>query len=244
MNLSGTRAARPSNSGCSHDVHSDTPFSEIGLNTTHSDQTDWHGNDNTAPRMSYWIAVVLAVALVTAAGTVVPAKAKGTFEKPPSKAGMKPEIRRIPTMTVAFVPGTRPTMDAKGCGPAWAKLMAWAEMNRLLHKDTVYAGISNGDPSTTMREKECYDACISVPQETKGDGNVVIGAVGGRDYSVFLHHGPWENLKQTYAIIYKTWAHNTELKIGTGPALEIYKTPSRDTPPEELLTEVCVPLAE
>lgn len=191
--------------------------------------------------MRSWIGAMLAVTLVVAANGAAVAADKGAIGQSLQYAVGKPEIRGIPRMTVALIRGTRPT---GGCGPAWDKLVAWAKKNDLVRNDTVYAGLSYDDASTTPPEKARYDACMSVPKGTEGDGEVVIGEIAGRNYAVFLHRGPYENLSETYACIHKLWKPRTKLRVGSGPALEIYRTPAMDTPPGKLLTEVCVPLGK
>lgn len=205
-------------------------------------------HEKEATRITSWTAALLAAALVVVASGTALANEKETFRQPADGTAMNSEMKRIPKMTVAFIRGTwsaaHVSLPARGCGPAWDKLMAWAEKNGLVHKDMVYAGVSHDDPSTTQSEKAQYDACISVPEGTKGDGEVTIGEIAGQNYAVFVHQGPYGNLKETYAHIYRTWLPNAERKVVSGPVLEIYKTPAMDTPPEKLVTEVCVPLAE
>lgn len=189
--------------------------------------------------MRVWISAVLALALLTMGGMAAHAKEKEKPGKPQEQAAMKPEFRKIPKMTVAFVRHVGPY---EKCEPAWNKLMAWAGKKGLIGKDTVMLGISYDDPETTPADKLRYDACMTVPKGTKAEGDVGIKEIGGREYAVFLHRGPYENLKTTYEYIYKKWAPTAKRPITDDPSLELYKNDPRDTPPEKLLTEICVPL--
>jgi AraC family transcriptional regulator len=188
-----------------------------------------------------WIVFILAITLLMIWSELALAKHESDFPKPADKNTLKPEIRRIEKMTVAYVRDRRPT---KGCGPAWDKLMAWAKKKKLIDKDTIYLGVSYDHPESTPPEKQRYDACITVPKGIKGEGDVLIKQVAGGNYLVFLHRGPYENLKNTYGHICRTWAPRAKHKIVYDTALEIYKTPSPKTPPEKLLTEISVQLAE
>ncbi len=241
MTLFCAQAALRIRSGCGSDARNEEQAYEMSQQMTQAAETCKNRREKAATRMRFWIASMLAASLVVAAGGVALAEGKGIIGKSGSTAPMEMEFKGIPKMTVAFIRATRPT---KGCGPAWDKLMAWAQKNDLVHKNTVYAGVSYDDPSTTPPGQARYDACITVPEATKSDGDVEIGEIAGRDYAVFLHRGPYENLKETYSYIYNIWAPKTTRKVLSDPAVEIYKTPSMDTPPEKLLTEVCVPLAK
>ncbi len=189
--------------------------------------------------MRYWISTVLAVVLVMVNGVHAAAEEKGKAGSPPEAAVMKPEIRMIPKMTVAYVRHVGPYEE---CETAWKKLMTWAGKNSLFARDTVFLGVSYDDPESVPADKLRYDACMTVPKKTKAGGEVKIQEVAGREYAVFIHRGPYENMKTTYEYIYKKWAPTAERPITYDPALEIYKDDPKNTPPEKLVTEICVPL--
>ena len=147
----------------------------------------------------------------------------------------------IPKMTVAYVRHVGPYEE---CEAAWNKLMAWAGPKGLIGNDAVCLGISYDDPETVPAAKLRYDACITVPKETKGEGDVKIKEIGGREYAIFVHRGPYENLKDTYEYIYKKWAPTAKIPVSDDPTMEIYKNDPKHTPPDKLLTEICVPLAK
>ena len=111
-------------------------------------------------------------------------------------------------------------------------------------KDAIVFGAYHDHPKSTPPDKLRYDACITVPKGTKGEGDVKMQEMAGQDYAVFLHRGPYQDLKGTYEFIYKKWAPTAKRKISQDPVLEIYKNHPEMTPPEQLLTEVCVPLAK
>ena len=189
--------------------------------------------------MRFWIAAIVAIAVVAAGGAVAGAKEAAATGKGDEKTVTKPEIRMIPKMTVAYVRHVGPY---EKCEPAWKKLIAWAGKNGLFAQDTIFVGISYDDPETVPADKLRYDACMTVPKETKAEGQVKIKEIGGREYAVFIHRGPYENMKTTYEYIYKKWAPTAKRPVTYDPALEIYKNDHRTTPPEKLLTEICVPL--
>jgi DNA gyrase inhibitor GyrI len=164
--------------------------------------------------MRSWIVAALLVFVAVIFNGAAFADDKGAFDASVGVTAMTPEIKKIPKMTVAFIKGVHPT---EGCGPDWARLMDWAGRNALVSKDTVYVGVSYYDPSNTQPEKARYDACITVPKGTNGEGDIIIGEIAGGDYAVFLHGGPYENLKETFAHIRQTWTPKTERRVVAGP---------------------------
>ena len=57
-----------------------------------------------------------------------------------------------------------------------------------------------------------------------------------------MHVGPYERLSETYAELCGRWVPAQGREIRSAPALEFYLNDPESTEPEELLTEVHVPL--
>jgi AraC family transcriptional regulator len=69
-----------------------------------------------------------------------------------------------------------------------------------------------------------------------------VQTIGGGDYAVTTHAGPYEKLAETYATLcgQAVPAHGRELRAG--PSLEFYRNNPRDTAPEDLRTDIYVPV--
>ena len=61
-------------------------------------------------------------------------------------------------------------------------------------------------------------------------------------YAVFFHHGPYEYIFQTWNMAYFTCAFALEERLRDIAPFEIYLNSSTDTPPEELKTEIHIPI--
>lgn len=163
------------------------------------------------------------------------------FPKPLPKGGntMQVEIKTLPKMKVAFVRHIGPY---NGCGEAWGKLCSWAGPKGLIRPDTLFLGHCHDDPDVTEPEKIRYDACLTVENGVAAEGEIGVQELGGGEYAVAVHKGPYENLKDTYAYMCGVWAPKSGKEIGSMPSIEIYRNDPEKTPPEELLTDVYVPL--
>ncbi len=160
----------------------------------------------------------------------------------PIEEGGPPMDVRIETrkpMRVAFIRHVGPYNQV---GATWGRLCAWAGMRGLFGPNTVLLGLCHDDPEVTPPDKIRYDACIAVGPNVSGDGEVGVQEIAGGDYAVTLHRGPYDNLADTYARLCGQWlpAHGRELR--SAPSLEIYRNSPQDTAPDDLLTDVYLPL--
>jgi AraC family transcriptional regulator len=84
------------------------------------------------------------------------------------------------------------------------------------------------------------EVAFPVPEGTMpGPGMQVYTLPGGRMARTF-HRGPYEESEPTYLRLY-AWLEEQALAIA-GPLREIYHNDPREIPPEEILTEILVPV--
>jgi AraC family transcriptional regulator len=140
---------------------------------------------------------------------------------------------------VAFVRHVGPYSDVR---PAWERLMEWANEHKLGGIQTEYIGLSRDDPDVTRPDKLRFDACMVVPPHIQAEGDIGIQTIAGGPYAIAAHHGPGENLPETYAALLGRYlpAHNRRPR--SAPCFEVHHTSPATTPPDRLHTDVCVPL--
>lgn len=170
---------------------------------------------------------------------------KGMNLLPPGPAGrkvvpVKAEIRTIPGQKVLFVRKTGPY--AKAAAEAWGTLMPFAVSRRIMGKDTKAIGISHDNPEITPEDSIRYDACIPFTGSVKPEGEIGIQTIAGGRYAVFLHTGPYKNFSRTYGYIMGTWYHESGNKLRNLPCFEVYLNDPRRAKPENLKTEIYVPI--
>jgi AraC family transcriptional regulator len=148
-------------------------------------------------------------------------------------------VKRLEPLRVAYVRHVGPYNQV---GKAWGKLMMWAGPKRLLGPHMVRLGISHDDPEITAPQRLRYDAALVVPDSATGSGEVAIQQIPGGDYAVVIHRGPYDRLGQTYAALCGMWLPASGREARDAPPLEFYRTSFEQAPPEEFLTEICLPL--
>ena len=66
--------------------------------------------------------------------------------------------------------------------------------------------------------------------------------IPGGDYAVVTHFGPYHKLGETYARLFGEWLPRSGRELGPSPSFEVYLNDPESTEPDDLLTDICVPL--
>ncbi len=152
---------------------------------------------------------------------------------------MQAEIKTFPARRVAFVRHTGPYDQV---GAAWGQLCAWAGPRGLLGPQTAMYGLCHDDPEVTPADKIRYDACVELSREVEAEGAVAVQEIPAGDYAVTTLRGPYSGLAELYARLCGEWVPAQGREIRSAPSVERYLNDPNSTPPEQLLTEVAVPL--
>lgn len=148
-------------------------------------------------------------------------------------------IEELPPIRVAFVRHIGPYNE---CKPAWDTLLAWSGPKGIFNHNPKCIGICYDDPQVTPPEKIRYDACFTVKDDIKAEGEVGIQTVGGGKFAICTHKGPYERLENTYAEIMGKWLPQSGEELSEIPSFEVYINSSEKTLPEDLITEIHIPL--
>jgi len=153
---------------------------------------------------------------------------------------MNVRIETLPDRAILRVRETGPYMES--AERAWNALCAWAGPKNLLGPQTLFIGIGHDDPSVTAPEKIRFDAAITVDKPIAPEAPVVADTLPGGDYAIVTHKGPYNQLEDTYKRIMGQWLPQSGREFRCTPTFEVYRNDPASTPPEELLTDVHIPL--
>jgi AraC family transcriptional regulator len=154
---------------------------------------------------------------------------------------LNPKIREMKPIPVVYI---RIIGDYNNVGPAWEKLAKFMKEKKLFSFGQDFIGVSYDDPSVTETEKLRYDACASVKKELKPEGEIGYKVLDGGWYAIFQHKGPYANLSQTYDQIYLNWLPESGYELRDAPPLEFYLNDPDSTRPENLKTDIYVPVVK
>ncbi|MCJ2163312.1 MULTISPECIES: AraC family transcriptional regulator [unclassified Pseudodesulfovibrio] len=159
---------------------------------------------------------------------------------PTGEREMDVRIEEVAPEKVAFVRHTGPY---EKCETAWDTLCSWAFPKGLCNMQTKFIGVCYDDPQVTPPDKVRYDACIPVPDQVSGEGPVGVQTLEGGHYAIVTHKGPYSKLEKTYAQLMGQWLPQNSYELrDTTPGFEVYLNDPQTTPPEELLTDIFIPL--
>ncbi len=153
---------------------------------------------------------------------------------------MEVQVKKLPPTRVAFLRHVGPYAHV---GKAWERICSWAGRKGLLGPSCVVLGLSHDDPDVTAPDRLRYDAAIVVGPEVQGEGEIWVQEIPGGEYAVTTHRGPYEKMNETYRALFGQWLPNSGREPGPGPSLEFYRNSPETVKPEDLLTEIWIPLA-
>ena len=152
---------------------------------------------------------------------------------------MEVRIDTLEPMRVAFVRHVGPYHEVN---VAWDRLCMQLGKDGLLGPGTKFIGICYDDPEVTPPEKVRYDACVTVDSDFAAADDIGVQTIGGGEYAVTTHIGPYELLGQTYAKLLGQWLPRSGRELRSEPSLEFYLNTPESTDPEDLITDIYAPL--
>ncbi len=148
-------------------------------------------------------------------------------------------IKTIEPMRVAFVRHIGPYDEVS---IAWDKLCTHLGKEGFLGSQSTFIGICYDDPEVTAPEKIRYDACITIDDSFIPTGEISVKIIGGGEYAVTTHIGPYDKLGETYVKLFGQWLMKSGREFRSEPCLELYLNDPDSTEPEDLLTDIYLPL--
>lgn len=102
--------------------------------------------------------------------------------------------------------------------------------------------IYHDDPKVTPAEKLRTDVCMVMPEAVAPKGDVGFKQIPAGRYVIFSYKGSYEHLQAVYDTIYGKYIPEMECTLRDEPSAERYMNNPATTAPEELLTEIYIPV--
>jgi len=154
-------------------------------------------------------------------------------------AGMKVEIKRLEPLRVAFTRHVGPYGEV---GAAWDRLLPVLGKDGRLGGDTMFIGICHDDPEVTVPSRLRYDACVTVDEGLRADGDIGVQVIAGGEHAVTTHQGSYDTIGRTYAALLGQWLPRSGRELANTPCFEVYLNSPENTAPDDLLTDIYAPL--
>ncbi|MCB6177883.1 AraC family transcriptional regulator [Rhodobacter sp. Har01] len=150
------------------------------------------------------------------------------------------EIRSEPARKLAALPHSGPY---HAIGHAFERLSALMATRKLFPYVGAMIAVYYDDPSATPSDKLRSHAGFELsPQAPRMAAPIeTVNLPAGRR-AVLTHTGPYAGLQAGYDQLYSIWLPKSGEEPADVPPFEVYLNSPVDTPPDKLVTEICLPL--
>lgn len=152
---------------------------------------------------------------------------------------MQVSVEQVEPMQVVFMRHMGPYNQV---GAVWQRLYGWAFPRGIVGPKTVAVGVAYDDPDVTPPKRIRCDVCLVIDEPLEPEGEVAVQQVGGGDYAVFRHVGPYDQLGDSYARLCGSWLPGSGKELRSAPALEFYRNSPMTTVADSLITDIFLPL--
>ncbi|MEI6439143.1 MAG: AraC family transcriptional regulator [Alphaproteobacteria bacterium] len=162
-----------------------------------------------------------------------------TFSQKSIGASTMPvQVLNRPALRIAAVRHKGPPQEI---GAAFDKVMAWAGPKGVAMPPAVGVAVYLSDMASVPPQDQEALAGLSVGPDIEADDIVVIHEIPAGKQAVLLYKGPYAQIGKGYQELFG-WLPSSGEEPAQQPCFEINLNDPRQTAPEDLLTELCLPL--
>lgn len=151
------------------------------------------------------------------------------------------EIRELPKMTLAYIRHIGAYQgDASLFERLWNRLFSWAGPRGLIGgKDFRSLVIYHDDPNLTEGDKLRMSVCITVPPETKVDGEIGKMELEAAKYVIARFELNAQQFQEAWDWLYGEWFPASGYQPDEKPCFEMYPEEPNDG---KFVVDICVPV--
>lgn len=157
------------------------------------------------------------------------------------KLNQSVEVKELPKMSVAYIRHIGPyNGDDKLFERIWNRLFAWAGPRGLIGgKDFHSLIIYHDDPNVTIEDKLRMSVCITVPEDTKVDGEIGKMEIQRAKYVIARFVLTAQDFQEAWDWVYGQWFPTSGYQPDDKPCFEMYPEEPKDG---KFIVEICVPV--
>lgn len=138
----------------------------------------------------------------------------------PAGRAMDVSLRMLNGARVAYMRHIGPYGDP-GIPRMWQRFARWCEERALFGRSAIF-GVSHDSPDVTAPDKCRYDACISVDDEFRPQGEVGVQIVKGGLHACVGFLGTADQIYGAWLRLYADWLPDSDYQPDDRPAVEAY----------------------
>jgi len=150
------------------------------------------------------------------------------------------EVKQLPELHVAYVRHVGPY---NRIGEAFGRLMRWAGPRGLLRfPETKSLAVYRDSPETTEEGKLRSDACITVPEGTKVDGEVNLMRIPGGKFVVGRFEIAGDQFGEAWNALMGGWLPGSGYQPDDRMCYEVYLNDPEQHPEKKFIIDICEPI--
>lgn len=149
------------------------------------------------------------------------------------------EIRSTQSATLAAIPHKGSYFEI---GKAFELAGGWFASRNLMTPGIRMIGVYYDDPGSVPEEELRSQAGFTVDEDFAFEPPMEKVELKGGEHAVLTVKGPYTNLKPAYEWLYGVWLPQSGREPADCPPFEEYLNTPQDTAPNDLLTEIHMPL--
>jgi AraC family transcriptional regulator len=161
----------------------------------------------------------------------------GRLEAP--RPGWHVEVKHVSTTRLLTLEHRGPYIEI---GRSFETLFGRAHASGLLPADIRMIGVFYDDPTVVPDDQLRARASVVADGTNNAIPPLELIEIGGGDCAVLRYQGPYADMRAAYVWLFGTWLPQSRREPADAPVFEEYLNSPRDTPPAQLLTELCLPL--
>jgi AraC family transcriptional regulator len=152
----------------------------------------------------------------------------------------KVEVKEMPDLHVAYIRHIGPYNRV---GEAMQRLFKWAEPRGLLRfPETQTLAVYRDDTRTTETEKLRSDACITVPKDTKVDGEVGLMTIPGGKFAVGHFEIDETQFGRAWDALLGEWMPSSGYQSDGRMCYEMYRNDPKTHAKKKFIVDICEPV--
>ncbi len=134
--------------------------------------------------------------------------------------------------------------DIDAINKLWESFLEYTTQKNLVTEDSIFMAeiLDDDDISEQINCRYNLALILEQPLPFQPEGLFRVKHHARQKYAKFIHQGPHELSVHTYHEIYARWMQEVHLEFADLPNLEFFPNDEADTPPEELITEIYIPV--
>jgi len=161
----------------------------------------------------------------------------------PTKLTANVEVKEMPATTVAYIRHIGPYAgDETLFGRLFGALSRWAGPRNLFSEDTQFITIYHDNPDLTDQDKLRISVCITVPADTKVEGEIGKMEIPAGKYGFAKFEIMADQYAQAWQAVYGGWFPESGYQPDDRPCFEIYHNDPSQHPEHKHIVSICVPV--